>query len=174
MTIVSGEYTSTYNAKALGHTQDGWRMEMQGGRKAVTVDKFGDTEIDGVYRGVNTFFECILKNWNQYNTGSPPVTTGFKDLFWPYGAVYGALGTIGRLEVYSDMTKALVLTALANTPAATIGPWTVTASEAILEAEFARTVNFNSEDRSVPVRLRSYPFNQEIDQDTYQMVFLFT
>lgn len=174
MAYSSGEYTATFNAKALGNTQDGWRMEVQGGRKGVTVDKFGDTEIEGVYRGANVFFECVLKEWNQYSSGNPPVTTGFKDLWWPYGAIYGAIGTVGRMEVQSQLTAALVLTAVSGTPAATVGPATITASYAILEAEFARTVNFNNEDRSMPIRMRSYPWAQTIDNVSYTLAFLFT
>lgn len=149
MAYSSGEYTATYNAKALGNTQDGWRMEVQGARKAVTVDKFGDAEVDGVYRGVNVFFECVLKEWDA---------AGMTDLWWPYSATVGALGVVGRLEVYSQLIKTLVLTALAGTPAATVGPLSITTTHAVLEAEFARTINLNNEDRAIPIRIRSYPY----------------
>jgi len=148
MTITSGEYTSTYNTQALGNTQDGWRMEVTGNRKGVTVDKFGDTEIDGVYRGLNVNFEAVLKDWDAL---------GVNDLWWPYHATMGTLGVIGRLDVVSSLALALVLTALSGTPAATTGPASVTAALSILDAEFARTVNLNTEDRSIPVRLRVYP-----------------
>lgn len=177
MAYASGEYTATYKAKSLGNTEDGWRMELQGGRKGVTVDKYGDMEIDGVYRGVNAFFECVFKDWDLKDSlASPPVSTGFRELWWPYSTVPGSIGVIGRLEVQSSMTSALVLTALAGTPAAvsTIGPLSITAGNAILEAEFARTVNFNTEDRSAPVRLRSYPFTSTVDAVQHLLVFLFT
>ena len=178
MAYASGEYTATYNAKALGNTQDGWRMEVTGGRKGVTVDKYGDMEVDGVYRGVNVFFECILKDWAQYDTsaGPPAVQSGMNDLWWPYSTTFGRVGVVGRLEVQSSMTAALVLTALAGTPAAvaTIGPLSITASKAILDADFARTVNFNSEDRSIPVRIRSYPFTVTVDTVDHIHVFSFT
>lgn len=148
MSLASGEYTGTYNAKALGYTANGYTMEVTSNRKGVTVDKFGDTEIDGVYRGTNVFFEMILKEWNA---------TGMSDLWWPYHATPGTMGLVGRLEVGSSLALAFVLTAVASTPAATVGPASVTAALSILDAEFARNVNFNNEDRAIPIRLRAYP-----------------
>lgn len=154
MAITSGSYTATYNALDLGYTADGYRMECISGRKAVTVDSFGDMEIDGVQRGVNCFLEMILKEWQDDVSGSE----GRAQLMWPYSSNYmGALETIGHLEVVSSMAKALVMTVTAGTPAATTGPSTITFPKSILEAEFARTVNFNNEDRSMPVRMRNYP-----------------
>lgn len=148
MPIISGEYEGVYNSLALGYTQDGYRMEVTGNRKGVTVDKFGDTEIDGVYRGVNVFVEAIFKEWDA---------AGMAGLWWPYHGTVGTMGLIGRLEVYNQFVKALVLTAVAGSPAATEGPASVTGTLSVLDAEFARQVNFNNEDRSVPVRIRLYP-----------------
>lgn len=165
MSYVSGEYTAVYNAKDLGQTQDGWRMEAQGGRKAVTTDRFGDMEVDGVYRGVNVMFEAVLKEWNA---------TGMADLWWPYSTTLGRVGVIGRLEVQSLMVKPLVLTALAGTPAATVGPLSITATNAILEAEFAKNFNLNNEDRSIPIRIRSYPYIVTVTQVDHVHVFSFT
>jgi hypothetical protein len=148
MTITSGEYTSVYNTQDLGNTQDGWRVEVTSNRKGVNVDKFADTEIDGVYRGANCFLEAILKDWDG---------PGVNDVWWPYSATIGTLGVIARLEVASSLALATVLTALAGTPAATTGPATATFAKSILDAEFARTLNLNTEDRSIPIRLRVYP-----------------
>lgn len=147
MTITSGAYSATFNNNDLGHTQDGWRHEVVGHRKGVTVDRFGDMEIDGVFRGVSSFIEAVLKDWDA---------TGFDDLWWPYSGTVGTTGLVGRLEVVSSMTLSLVLTAVASTPAATTGPASVTAAKSILDAEFARSYNLNNEDRSMPVRIRNY------------------
>lgn len=147
MTITAGAYTATYNSNSLGDTQDGWRHEVTGHRKDVTVDRFGDMPIDGVYRGVSSFVEAVLKDWDA---------AGFNALWWPYNGTPGVAGVVGRLEVGSQLALSLVLSALSGTPAATTGPASATFALSILDAEFARNVNYNSEDRSMPVRIRNY------------------
>jgi hypothetical protein len=67
----------------------------------------------------------------------------------------GVMGVIGRLRY--DLSQALVLTAIAGTPAAS-SPATLTASQAILAANFPWKLLFGPTLRKFPLRMDLLPY----------------
>ena len=103
-------------------------------------DAYGLTVIDGIFRGGQCF--------NQME--GMVFSAGFKDAFWPFGGLLQGPGVVGTLfdmtqagttmigQLASAMARALVLTAVAQTPAAVIGTQTLSASLGLLAAQFCR------------------------------------
>lgn len=114
-----------------------------------TSDAYGDSILDGVFRGGNLHLQFTCK---AYKAGSIAP-------FWPWGAL-GVMATtaapIGRLA--SNVAAALVMTVVANTPAAVAGAInTLTASLSILAPNAPATLLFTTELRQVPIRLLALP-----------------
>ena len=110
-TFVSGAYTATYNAVAVGMTEDGFKLNQSISQENIDKsDLYGDTLLDFIYRGGQAFIQYTGK---AYKAGA--ITP-----LWPWGSM-GVVATsaapIGRLA--SDVAKSLVLTAVSATPAAT-------------------------------------------------------
>lgn len=148
-TVAAGRYSATYNSVDVGITQTGYELSLESKWQEITpTDAFGDSIIDGVFRGGNCY--CQFEGM-AYKAGA--ITP-----FWPWGAL-GILATtaapIGRLA--SDVASAFVLTATAATPAATI-PATLTASKAILAPNNPAKLLFDSRLRTVPIRLQFLPY----------------
>lgn len=144
-TIIAGRYSSTYNAVDTGITENGYELEQSSRQEVVEqTDAFGESAIDGVYRGGNVF---VMFDSKAYKAGS--ITP-----FWPWGAM-GVLLTsaapLGRLA--SAVAAAHVLTAVANTPAAA-APATLTGTLGILAPNQSARLLFNSKVRNVPIRLQ--------------------
>lgn len=148
--IIAGQYTVTYNAVATGifFGDDGMPTVSQAiaAQMIDRTDAWGDTAIDGIYRGGNWFFNGVFL---EYRSGT-------KSLFWPPHATIGRLGVIGRRLF--DMSAALVMTAIAGTPASA-EPATLTASKAILDPGFTSSLKFGPMTRVVPIRLRLFPYD---------------
>jgi len=79
---------------------------------------------------------------------------------WPWGVTVYTMHTTaapaGRLA--SDIAKALVLTAVANTPAAAGGPATLTGAKAIIAPGFNTKQLFESRLRKIPVKMQFLPY----------------
>lgn len=157
--FVAGQYTATYNAKALGQTADGFRLSHQFLKRLVTGDAGGDTPQDAIYRGREQFVAFRLIE---------ALAEGIADLVEPYAATAGTaltLGVIGRTDVRGSanettpdpIVKSLILTAVTGTTAATGGPATITLPLSILAENFPVEVLFAPDLREVPVRMRVYP-----------------
>lgn len=147
-TFIAGRYSKTYNAVDVGITDDGIRLSVESKLEMIaSSDAYGDSAIDGVYRGGDVFLTYTSK---AYKAGS--ITP-----FWPWAAL-GQMSTaaapIGRLA--TDVAKVSVLTATANTPAAT-SPATLTADKTILAMGGAELL-YHSKLRQVPIRLQCYPY----------------
>lgn len=147
-----GPYTMTYNAVTVGLVNEsGKTLKYQYFGKDMRADLYGLTVIDQVYQGARCFLGPIFfKEW----------TTANKKIFWPYpqaAPVMGALGTPGTLE--SDNAKQIVLTVVAGTPAATLGPTTLTAPLAILAKSNDVSVLFGCDERDVPVLFELLPYD---------------
>lgn len=148
-TVAAGRYSATYNSVDVGITQQGYEISLESKWQEITpTDAFGDTIIDGVYRGGNCY--CQYEGM-AYKAGA--ITP-----FWPWGAL-GILATtaapIGRLA--SDVAAAFVMTDTDATPAATI-PATLTASKSILAPNNPAKLLFDSRLRTVPTRLQFLPY----------------
>ncbi len=132
-----GTYTATFGGVACGLTTgEGFRLRWK--PKAIKINNtgaYGDTLIDGIYRGVGDVqIVTTFKEWN--------VTIG--KMIWPWGAgsppaFDGTLGVIGTL--HTSKALPLILTPGANTPAAANGP-----SNGVFTAGMARIADENDID----------------------------
>lgn len=147
--LLAGQYTVTWNSVSLGIMEGDQGVPTISQQTAAEMvgntDAYGKSNIDGIYQGANWFaqFTCM-----EYRAGSIAA-------FWPYGTL-GVMGTIGRL-LYS-LSAALVLTAIAGTPAAAT-PATLTASRAILAPGYNTQLLFGPTLRKVPIRQMLFPYS---------------
>jgi hypothetical protein len=148
-TLIAGQYTVTYNGTSCGIMEgDAGVPTIEATNHAEPVnntDAYGKSMIDAIYQGGDHFasFQCM-----EYKAGSIAA-------FWPFGAL-GVMGVIARL--YYDMSSALVLTAVAGTPAAN-SPATLTASKSIIAPGFNGRLLYGPTLRKVPIRLALLPFS---------------
>lgn len=140
-----GYYEMTYNAVSVGQVEGPKTLRRNAISQEITTDKFGP--VDGVYQGGECFLSVILKEWKLPET----------NIIWPYGADFGAVGQLGRLN--SDLAKQIILTAQTGSPAATEGPATFTAALAILAPQNDTSVLFGNVQRDVPVLFKLYPYD---------------
>jgi hypothetical protein len=111
----------------------------------VRASRFGDTVIDGVYRGADVFQIAVIKEW----------TEAIRDAIWPFDEALGNTGIHGRM--LTDMYGQIILTAIPGTPAAAVGPLTRTYPIAGLSPEHNVDVTFGSEERNIPIVFRCLP-----------------
>lgn len=153
-TVVAGAYTGTWNSIAIGMTRNGFTLSAEGKQEVINqTDLYGDTIIDLVYRGRDTYLEWVAKVWRN---ASPT-------LWWPWGATIGTIWTVAApiARLGSAVAQSLVLTAVANTPAAS-KPATLTASKAILAPGFNASLLFDSRCRDVPLRMLALPTDDAV------------
>ena len=147
-TVIAGQYTSTYNAVAVGMTNSGFELTQETkGELMNASDAYGDSIIDFVHRGGSVYLMFEAK---VYKAGS---TTPF----YPWGALgvmFTAAAPLGRLA--SAVASAMVLTSVAATPAVAT-PATLTASKAILPPDSNLKLLFDMKVRTVPCRLLCLP-----------------
>jgi hypothetical protein len=155
MNIIAGPYSATYNAKALGNTQQGFTLSHEFFKQLITADATGDAPVDAIYRGRAQFCEFELIE---------ATSAGVADLIDPYADVLGTpltMGTIGKFDVgwasgagCTGLTKSLVLTKISGSCAT---PTTVTLPLSILAEGYPVRLLHGTGLRSVPIRLRIYP-----------------
>jgi hypothetical protein len=163
---VAGAYTATYAAADVGFTQDGYKLSRENKVEVINkTDLYGDTIIDMVYRGGDTFIQFLSRVYKQ----------GSITPWWPWGVDIGTIwdtnapappvadipqgGPIAMLA--SSIASAFIMTAVANTPAAA-APATLSAV-AILAPGYNTELLFDSRCRNVPIRLLLLP--QSIEPD---------
>lgn len=147
-TFIDGAYAGTYNAVAIGMTEDGYDLIQALAEEVISEsDVYGGALLDYIYRGGAV----------QVRADSKEYAAGSTNPFWPWGSL-GQMRTpstpIGRLA--SNVAVALVLTATASTPAAT-APATLTGSKSILAPGQQGTLKFTSKLRRVPIFLQLLP-----------------
>lgn len=130
-------------------TRNGFTLSAENKVEVINqTDLYGDTIIDLVYRGRDTYLQWVAKVWQNANP----------TLWWPWGATIGTIWTaaapIARLG--SSVAQSLVLTSVANTPAAA-APASLTASKAIIAPNFNAELSFDSRCRDVPMRMLCLP-----------------
>jgi len=160
-TFIAGRYSSTFNSVDTGITDQGMELTLDSELEDIgESDAYGLTVIDGIYRGGNCFLQF---NSLAYKAGS-------LGAFWPYGGAINGAGVLGIIydpnqignllpigQLASNIAKAHVLTSTTGTPAAS-SPATLTGPKALLAKNFNGKLLFNSKLRTVPVRLRYYPY----------------
>lgn len=149
-----GEFTMTYNAVACGMaTSGGKNLRFRTHERQIKdTDRYGDTRIDGIYRGIDAYLVVTFKEWNA----------AVRSLIWPWSVpatpVFdGKLGLIG--QVAFDVAKAIVLTPVALTPAAVLTGQTFTASKAKLAPENDINILMGPDERDVPVIFDLLPYD---------------
>lgn len=148
--LAAGEYTCTYGGISLGIFEgDAGVPTLEHMTKSEPVGNtsaYGKMVIDEIYQGADWFLSMTCIEWDD----------GPKTALWPYDAVLGHAGVIGRLLF--DLSDAIVMTAIAGTPAASLGPATVTASNAIILPGYVPRILFGPTLRKVPLRFRLFPY----------------
>lgn len=151
-TFIAGRYSCTYNATDIGIAEKGYNLSWTVMKEKIKdTDVYADSDVDGIYRGMNVFLQTTCK---EYKTGSVAPTTPY-NTFTPTGATSFEMGLVGRLD--SNLAQALVLSSTASTPAAA-SPASITASLAILDAGFSVDLFFGPTQRKVPIRWQLYPY----------------
>lgn len=151
-TFISGRYAGAYNSVDVGITEEGFKITNQFFQELIQEsDAYGQSPIEGLYRGGDCICEflCLEAKAGSY---SP---------FWPWAAAVGQLVSaipIGSLA--TDNAQAMVLTAVAGTPAAAgaLAPASLTASKALLRENYPTTLLFGTKLRKVPISLRFWPY----------------
>lgn len=161
-TFSPGPYTATWagasgqpggaGALDVGLVEGVDRFQRTAEAQDIRVDAYGETVVDGVYRGGQMFVLMTFKEW----------TDTVKALLWPFGGTqvspdFGAVGPVGSLM--TNLAGILVLTAVTGTPAATNGPATINFGSAIISPGHNSEVILGSEERNVPVVFRCYPYD---------------
>ena len=145
MPFISGPYTAAYKSADPGQLKAGFRIVETVHKEDIIGDDFGETIQEQIYLGENV--QCLFDLMEHAVA---------LNVLIPYG-VWGLIGQVGRQDVASTLAGALVFTAIAGTPAALI-PATLTATNAIIAANFDVDLLFSPRLREVPVRMQLLPF----------------
>ena len=112
----------------------------------ITPNRFGDSVVDGIYRGANVLVQMSLKEW----------TAAVKRIIWPVSPTdLGLTGIIGRPT--SEYSRQLILTAIANTPAASAGPATRTIPLVAFAPEHNLETIMGNDERNLPLVCQCLP-----------------
>lgn len=145
MGFTAGRYTATWNALAVGQSQEGFRVSHQFMKRLIQGDKFGETPQDAIMRGMEVLVEARLIEWDA---------AAIATLISPYGNLYTING-IGKLDVANNYAKPFILTAIDTNPGPI--PLSQTLAKSILQENFPVNILFGPDLRDVPIRLRCYP-----------------
>jgi hypothetical protein len=151
--FAAGRYAVVWNSLSLGLFQS--REGSPGieqrkfGQLIQGTDRWGDMPLGLIRRGSEAFWSGTLMEW-----AAPTVVAA-----WPDATTVTTMGVVAAVGADDyDFSQALVLTAQTGTPAATTGPATITASKAYLAENFPIRYFLDSMLRSLPMRMRLYPF----------------
>lgn len=154
--IASGRYTVTWNSVSLGIMEGDAgvpTIEVQTHHELInSTDAYGKSTIGAIYQGQDVYAQMTTIEW----------IAGVRAAFWPYASTVGEIGVIGR--ELTDLGAALVLTAIASTPAASVGYATITATEAFLAPNYNFKILFGPTLRKVPLRFQLLPYTSTQDK----------
>lgn len=150
--IASGAYAATIGPTgglsqvALGHIDGLWRFQTSQKATPVQAHKWGEMTVDGIYQGLDTFIIATFKEWQANELDY---------VYWPWSATEGQTGEIGRCM--TDLSRHLVFTAATGSPAATLGPVTITVPYASYAPNHSMEWTFGIAERLVPMVFQVYP-----------------
>lgn len=176
--FVAGRYFNSFASIDTGISDNGIAIQQESRWETIEAsDNYGDSIIDGVYRGGNFYLEYDCKAFKQ----------GSMNPFWPWGG-QGSIGGVagngfGVMQYYapvaggagglfplgrlaSTVSQPTVLTALQNTAYATPGALvvnTLTAAQSILAPNFPARLLFHTRLRQVPIRLLALPYENVVN-----------
>jgi hypothetical protein len=133
--FTAGPYTASHtpaggSPAAIGLTEDGWRVRLRLlGEEISRSDAYGMSLLDSVYQGARAVATCTFIEWDTDELAMAMPWSAWLPVGTTKLIVVNTAGPIGRLA--SDKAGSLVLTAQANTPAATNGPATLTMGKLI-------------------------------------------
>lgn len=105
--FVAGHYTATYDGDDIGTTEVGFEIRKSNYKEDIRIDDFGDTIVDGIYRGYNLRVQFQLSEWTAAGREKLQFIQDLDD-----AGTIGDMQFIGRTERY--FSKALVLTPVAD------------------------------------------------------------
>jgi hypothetical protein len=133
----------------LNYTRRGFSYSWTShGERVDETDTYARTLLDILYQGLDIEIETICRIYASAALAA----------FWPWGSTIGTVSTAAApiARRGTDTAASLVLTVVANTPAAG-NPNTITASLAILAPEQNQQLIFSSQARDVPIRWTCLP-----------------
>jgi hypothetical protein len=151
-TFIDGAYDGTYGGVSMGITENGFDLIKTQGQEVIEdSDQYGRTVLDYFFLGGACQLRCDCKEF----------IAGALAAMWPWGGlgfIRNTAAPIGRRA--SDAAQALVLTATANTPAASTTPSTdtFTATYAVQAPSQSSTIRLSTTLRRVPVFLQLLPY----------------
>jgi len=147
MSFIAGPYTATYDALALGQSQDGWRLTDNFFKQLVLGDKYAQAPQDAVYQGAEVLLAFTLIEYDA---------AAVQSAMWPYNATLYINGQVGRTDVGSAIAKQIIFTSVVGTPAAAL-PATATFPLSIIAENFPKEILYAPALRTIPMRMRVYP-----------------
>lgn len=143
-------YTGTPLATGLVEGPRHLRRTPEG--QMIQADAYGKSDIDGVYQGGNMVLSMTLKEWTVAN----------RAILWPFGGTAGspdpgAMGLVGQL--FSALAGQIVLTAVANTPAAGLTFATITLPLCLINPGTDIDLLLGNEPRDIPVVFKVFPYD---------------
>jgi len=149
MAFVAGQYTATLAAATVGQIEQGINISHSFNKQMIVGNNMGSTIQDGCFQGADMTLEYRLM---EYNAASA------RAAFWPYGTTYMKVVTLpGMFDVQNSLFGALILTALTGTPAATLGPASITIPRSIIRENFNVQMLLDTTLRVIPIQMRAYP-----------------
>jgi hypothetical protein len=163
---ISGPYSGTWNAKALGVQQDdGFELSCTlQGQEINASDQYGQTLVEAIWRGQNWKLRFRGLEWNK---------AGLLDLLQMFGQPGGSgsfspsLANIG--DRWTNYCKSLVLTAILANPPTT--PQTLTATNAGISPNSQSAFNLTSKMREFPLELVLIPYSATVSGVTTAIPF---
>ena len=159
LNAISGPYHGSWSGEYIGATEDGFEVEHTFFSEPIRGDNLGDSIQDEVLRGADVYVNFTLIEWLKAGAVESTGQAG-SSIHWATansgfnGAGDGKVGVIG--DVLSEYADSLVLTAVANTPAAA-APASITFLGAILARNFPVRVLYASRLRRIPMRMIALP-----------------
>lgn len=143
-TFIAGPYTATYASADAGDVEDGFDLQLGWSYEELTVDRFGDSVIDSIFRGGNCFLHYVGME-----------ATDAQKALNPFGSVLAEIANVGVLMDGGNLAAATVLTKVTGSSAS---PATLTASKAYISGNEQYRMKHAARLRRVPVSLRLNPF----------------
>jgi len=176
---IAGPYVWAYNGLTLGIVEDGFTLNYTMNGQEIRGDNLGDSVQDIVYRGADVFVSGVLNEWDVARRGfvgdGGRLNPNCFSPFWPWHAVMGLSGIIGRLG--STFAAPLVGTVIPGTTAATVDDLIIgrlTVLYGMLPNGFNVSQLFAAKHRNVPIQFRSLPYPYQADNPNQSNVSWFS